>query len=184
MGWGGECVTPVLVRSLKSTASNWIDVQTDVQGFDSLTPHKPVFPKHLKQTSGYEVMTPWRMWGKRGSERVHAFYSTRNKLKGDWSKWIMMKTGMVDKQGESMVASCRYLRVSNLGLQMLGSNECDVSFQYGTGASFQHIRRLPPLYILWPKKNLRQLDSCQPSSQYEWSMVVWMCCQITSLVDQ
>ena len=51
-------MTPVLVRSLKSTASNWIDVQTDVQGFDSLTPHKPVFPKHLKQTSGYEVMTP------------------------------------------------------------------------------------------------------------------------------
>ena len=65
-----------------------------------------------------------------------------------------------------MVASNRYLRVSNPGLQMLGSNECDVTYQYGTRASFQHIR-IPALYILKPKKNLRQLDSCQPSSQYE-----------------
>ena len=32
----------------------------------------------------------------------------------------MMKRGMVDKQGESMVASYRYLGVSNTGLQMLG----------------------------------------------------------------
>ena len=38
----------------------------------------------------------------------------------------------MDKQGESMVASYRYLGVSNPGLQMLGSNECDVSYQYGT----------------------------------------------------
>ena len=38
-----------------------------------------------------------------------------------------MKRGMVDKQGESMVASYSYLGVSNPGLQMLGSNECDVS---------------------------------------------------------
>ena len=65
-----------------------------------------------------------------------------------------------------MVASNRYLRVSNPGLQMLGSNECDVTYQYGTRSSFQHIR-IPALYILKPKKNLRQLDSCQPSSQYE-----------------
>ena len=33
-----------------------------------------------------------------------------------------MKRGVVDKQGESMVASYRYLGVSN---QMLGSNECE-----------------------------------------------------------
>ena len=80
---------------------------------------------------------------------------------------------------KSMVASNRYLRVSNPGLQMLGSNECDVTYQYGTRASFQHIR-IPALYILKPKKNLRQLDSCQPSSQYEWSVDGWMCCQITT----
>jgi len=48
----------------------------------------------------------------------------------------MMKRGMVYKQGESMVASYRYLGVTNPGLQMLGSNECDVSYQYGTQASF------------------------------------------------
>ena len=33
----------------------------------------------------------------------------------------------MDKQGVSLVASCRYLEVSNPGLQMIGSNECDVS---------------------------------------------------------
>ena len=41
---------------------------------------------------------------------------------------MMMKRGMVDKQGESMVASYRYLGVSNTGLHMIGSNECVVSF--------------------------------------------------------
>ena len=35
----------------------------------------------------------------------------------------MMKRGKVDKQGESMFASYRYLEVSNPGLQMIGSNE-------------------------------------------------------------
>ena len=73
----------------------------------------------------------------------------------------------MDKQGESMVASDRSLGVSNPGLQMLESNECDVSYQYGTRASFQFIGRIPALYILRPKKNLRQLESCQPSSQNE-----------------
>ena len=76
----------------------------------------------------------------------------------------------MDKQGESMVANYRYLGVSNPGLQMLGSNECDVSFKYGTWASFQYIRRIPALYILRPKKNLRHLESCQHSSQDECSV--------------
>ena len=31
-------------------------------------------------------------------------------------------------QGESMVASYRYLEVSNPGLQKIGSKECDVSY--------------------------------------------------------
>ena len=43
-------------------------------------------------------------------------------------KWILMKRGMVDKQGEFVVASYRYLEVSNPGLQIIGSNERDVSF--------------------------------------------------------
>ena len=59
----------------------------------------------------------------------------------------MMKRGMVDKQGEYMVAS---YRVSKPDLQMLGSNECDVSYQCGTQALFQYIRRIPALYILTP----------------------------------
>jgi len=71
----------------------------------------------------------------------------------------------VDKQGEYMGAGYRYLGVSNLGLQMLGRNECDVSSLYCTRASFQYITRIPALYILRPKKNLWQLESCQPSSR-------------------
>ena len=81
----------------------------------------------------------------------------------------------MDKQGDSMVTSYMNLGVSNPGLQMFGSNECDIS-----RASFQYIRRIPALYILRPKKNLRQLDSCQPSSQYELIVDGLMCCQITT----
>ena len=59
------------------------------------------------------------------------------------------------------------LGVSNPGLQILGSNECDVSYQYGTRALFQYIRRIPALYYSLAKEALRQLKSCQPSSQNE-----------------
>ena len=52
----------------------------------------------------------------------------------------------MDRQGKSMVAGYRYLGVSNLGLQKIGSNECGVSCLYGTRASFQCIRRIPALY--------------------------------------
>ena len=57
-----------------------------------------------------------------------------------------MKRGMVDKQGESMVASYRYLEVYNSGLQMIGSNEYDVSHLQDTQASIQYFRRIPALY--------------------------------------
>jgi len=62
---------------------------------------------------------------------VRAFYSTRKKLQVGLIQGMMMKRGIVDKQGESMVA-----------------------YQYGTRASFQYIRRIPALYILRPKKHL------------------------------
>ena len=61
-----------------------------------------------------------------------------------------------------MVASYRYLGVSNLGLQMIGSNECDVSYQYGTRASRISEEFLHSI-ILRPKK---QLESCRPFSHY------------------
>ena len=63
-------------------------------------------------------------------------------------------------------ASYRYLGVTNPGLQMLGSKECDVFYQHGTQASFQYIRRIPALYFFRPKK--KQLEFCQRSSQDEW----------------
>ena len=92
----------------------------------------------------------------------------------DPSEWWR---GKVDKQGESMVASYRYLEVSNPGLQMLGSNECDVSSQYGTLSSFQCFKRTHALYYSQALEALRQLESCMPSSENKWSVNGWMCCQ-------
>ena len=80
---------------------------------------------------------------------------------------MMTKRGMVDKQGESMVASYWYLGVSNPGLQMLGSNGSDVFYQYGTRASFQCFKRTHALYYSEALEALSQLESCQPSSQNE-----------------
>ena len=74
-----------------------------------------------------------------------------------------MTRGKVDKQRGLWLPAID----TNQGLQMLGSNKCDVSHQYGTRASFQYIRRILALYILRPKMNFRQLESCQPSPQYE-----------------
>ena len=73
---------------------------------------------------------------------------------------MMMKRGMVDKQGESMVAWLPAIGTWGYPIRaykMLGSNECDVSVWHP--ASFQFIRRIPALYILRPKENLRQLES-------------------------
>ena len=66
VGWGGQCVTPVLVRLL-STASNWIGIQTGVHGFDSRTPHKPMGSKSSEANiwlSSYDHLT--EVGGQRG----------------------------------------------------------------------------------------------------------------------
>ena len=52
---------------------------------------------------------------------------------------------LTSRKKETMVASYRYLGVSNPGLQMIGSNECDVPCLYDARASFQYIRRIPTL---------------------------------------
>ena len=41
---------------------------------------------------------------------------------------MMMKREKVEKLGEFMVARYRYLELSNPGFQMIGSNECDISY--------------------------------------------------------
>ena len=63
-----------------------------------------------------------------------------------------MKTGKVDKQGESMVASYRYLGVSNPGLKMIVSNDCDVSCLYGTRPHSSISEEFLHFIILRPKK--------------------------------
>ena len=74
---------------------------------------------------------------------------------------------MVYKQGESMFASYRYLGVSNPGLQTIGSNECEVPICLAPGPHSSLSEEFLHSIILRPKKNLRQLESCQPSSQNE-----------------
>ena len=67
---------------------------------------------------------------------------------------MMMKKGKVDKQGESMVASFRNLEVSSPGLQMIGSNECDVFFFMAPGSHSSMSEEFLHSVILRPKKPL------------------------------
>ena len=132
-------------------------------------------------------MTTWRMSIDVGGQRAGCPQLSKRKgacfllnKKEALSDFIQVNDDEERNGGQArrvMVTSYRYLGVSKPGLQMLGSNECDVSYQYGTQASFQYIRRIPALYILRPKKNLRRLE---PSSQNEWSVDGWVCCQITT----
>ena len=95
-----------------------------------------------------------------------------------------MKRGMVDKQGESMVASYKYLGVSNPGLQMIGSNECNVSYLYGTRASFQYIRRIPALYILRPKKPIGSWNLVNPLLSINEAWIDERAARLQPLLDQ
>ena len=63
----------------------------------------------------------------------------------------MIKRGKVDNQEESKVASYRYLEVSIPDLQMIGSNECDVS---RISEEFLHST------ILRSSWNLINMDEC------------------------
>ena len=94
----------------------------------------------------------------------------------------MIKRGKEDKQRESMVASYRYLGVSNPGLQMIGSNECDVSCLNSTR----------PLIPVYQKNSCTLLFSGLRSS---WNLVnpllsmneAWMdvcAARLQPLVDQ
>ena len=59
-------------------------------------------------------------------------YGTVGRQWGGCQQLSQRHRGKGDKQGESMVASYMYLGVSNPGLQMIWSNECDVSCLRGT----------------------------------------------------
>ena len=76
VGWGGECVTPVLVRSLKLStlvhSLNWIGIQTGFHGFDSRTPTNLWFQKHLVK----------QLWPPGGCRRREGRLSTTLAAKG------------------------------------------------------------------------------------------------------
>ena len=90
---------------------------------------------------------------------------------------MMMKRGMVDKQGESMFASYRYLGVSNPGLQTIGSNECEVSICLATGEFLHSI-------ILRPKKLLGSWNLVNPFLSKNEAWMDECAARLQPLVDQ
>ena len=77
----------------------------------------------------------------------------------------MMTRGMVDNQGESMVASYRSLGVSNPGLQMLGSKESNVSISMLPGPHSSISEEFLHSTILRPEKLLGSWNIVKLSSQ-------------------
>ena len=67
-----------------------------------------------------------------------------------------------DKQVESMVASYRYLGVSNSGLQMIRSYECYVSCLYGIRPHSSISEEFLHSIILRPKKPLGSWNLVDP----------------------
>ena len=61
-----------------------------------------------------------------------------------------------------MVARYRYLGVSNPGLQMIGSNECDVSYQMAPGPHSSISEEFLHSTILRPKKPLGSWNLVSP----------------------
>ena len=69
------------------------------------------------------------------------------------------------------------LEVSNPGLQIIGSNEFSVR---QTGLIPVYQKNSCTLLFSGLTSPYRQLESCQPSFQYDWSVDGWMCCQSTT----
>ena len=67
---------------------------------------------------------------------------------------------------------------------LLGSNECDVSYQYGTRASFHFIRRIPALYILRPKKPIGSWNLVNPLLRMNEAWMDECAARLQPLVDQ
>ena len=82
-----------------------------------------------------------------------------------------------------MVASFRNLEVSNPGIQMLGSNECDVSYQYGTRALF-HVYQKNSCTILNPKNPLGSWNLVNPLLRMNEAWMDDCAARLQPLVDQ
>jgi len=67
---------------------------------------------------------------------------------------------------------------------MLGSNEFDVSYHYDTLASFQYIRRIPPLYYSLPKKPLGRCNLVNPLLSMNEAWIDECAARLQPLVDQ
>ena len=100
--FGGECVTPGLVRSLKHTCPQPVTGLVSRLVFTGSIPvlHTNIWSQHLVK----------QLWPPDGCRRTEGrlsktlaakscVLSTKQErsFKWDWSKWVMMKKGLVDK---------------------------------------------------------------------------------------
>ena len=87
-------------------ASVWHQItevkHTCPQPLTGLVSRRVWFP-HSSQTCGYDHLKD--VEGQRGVCQQLSMRTTRKKIELDWSKWMMMKRGKIDKHGESVVAS-------------------------------------------------------------------------------
>ena len=119
------------------------------------------FQNHLKSTS--ECRRTEARLSTSLAAKGCIFLLNKKKLEMDWSKWMMMKRGKIDKQGESMVASYRYLGVSIRAYKWFGAISVMFPICVAPGPHSTISEEFLHSIILRPKK---QLESCQPSSQY------------------
>ena len=106
MGWGGDCVTPVLEVDHLSKGSNWIGLWTDVHGLESRKPHKPLVSKTSEADiwlSSYDYLTDvgeLRGGCQQLSQRKGAcFLLNKKEALSEFIQVKMMKRGMLDKWG-------------------------------------------------------------------------------------
>jgi len=101
VGWGGDCVTPVLELDHLSKGSNWIGLRTGVHGFDSRTSHKT--SEADIWLSSYDYLTDvgeLRGGCQQLSQRKGAcFLLNKKEALSEFIQVKMMKRGMLDKWG-------------------------------------------------------------------------------------
>ena len=170
MGWGGECVTPVLVRSLKLSTlvhSQFLDwcprvrfpYSTQTRGF------KNNWSRHLVK----------QLWPPDGCRRTEGRLSTTLVAKGCGLstqqersfKWI--DPCEESKGGKADCAWGYPIRA----YKWLGAMSVKFFCPLAPGPHSRISEEFLPSIILRPKK---QLESYQPYSPYECSVDGWMCC--------
>ena len=165
------------------TDSNWIGVQTGVHGFDS---------PYSTQTCGFKNI--WsqhplkQLWRPDGCRRTLAAKECVlcTQQEGGF-KWIdPSERRWIEERWTSreslMVARYRYLdwRYPIRTYKWFGAMSVMFPLCEAPGPHSSISEEFLPSIILRPKKPLGSWNLVKPSSQNEWSVDGWMCCQITT----